>query len=254
MKRQRPRMSYANVTATLALVIAVAGGTAFAAGKIGTKQLKNNAVKTKKIAKGAVTTPKIANGAVNAAKLATGAVTEAKLAAGAVTAVKLATGAVGAAAIATGAVGTDELATDAVTSDKILEEGVDSSDLEDGTIGSSDINNTLEDALDADCPAGMVQLVRVCADSSERSVAVWQTAVRDCVDEGLMMPDASVASALVQNAAIAQDVELWTSNFIGEATATSLVTERQAGGVVIAGEPTSNTNVYRCVAPLNDDN
>jgi hypothetical protein len=67
------RPSPAMVVAVIALIVALAG-SAYAAGKIGTKQLKKNAVSTKKIKDDAVTGSKIANGAVNGAKLAKGAV------------------------------------------------------------------------------------------------------------------------------------------------------------------------------------
>jgi hypothetical protein len=61
----RPKLTYANVVATLALFVAIGGAGAFAAshlGKnsVGSKQLKKNAVTTAKIKKGAVTAAKIA--------------------------------------------------------------------------------------------------------------------------------------------------------------------------------------------------
>jgi hypothetical protein len=80
LSRMRP--SPAMVVAVVALIAAL-GGTAFAL-KIGTKQLKNGAVKTKKLANGAVKTNKLGNGAVTTAKLGNGAVTSDKIAAGAV--------------------------------------------------------------------------------------------------------------------------------------------------------------------------
>jgi len=60
----RHRPSYADVVSTLALVVAVGGATAFAAGQlaknsVGAKQLKSNAVTTSKIKNQAVTGPKI---------------------------------------------------------------------------------------------------------------------------------------------------------------------------------------------------
>jgi hypothetical protein len=66
MARFRPRFTYANVVATLALFLAVAGGAAFAAGKlaknsVGSKQLKAGAVTSAKIKKGAVTGAKVAD-------------------------------------------------------------------------------------------------------------------------------------------------------------------------------------------------
>lgn len=70
---QIPRPSYAGVTATLALLIALSG-TSYAAvtlarGSVGTAQLKN----------GAVTTPKLDNGAVTSKKLKSNAVTPGKM-------------------------------------------------------------------------------------------------------------------------------------------------------------------------------
>jgi hypothetical protein len=63
MKRLRPRLTYANVIATLALFLALGGG-AYAAvqlpkNSIGAKQLKKNAVTAAKIKDGAVTASKI---------------------------------------------------------------------------------------------------------------------------------------------------------------------------------------------------
>ena len=65
------RPSPAMVVAVLALIVALAG-SAYAATKIGTKQLKNSAVTTKKISNGAVTSDKLANGAVTSGKIENG--------------------------------------------------------------------------------------------------------------------------------------------------------------------------------------
>ncbi|MQA76631.1 MAG: hypothetical protein GEU88_20360, partial [Solirubrobacterales bacterium] len=74
-------MGYANVMATAAIFIALGGG-AYAASKIGPKDIEKNAVrakhikkkqvKAKHVAKNVVRTPKIRDGAVTAAKLAEG--------------------------------------------------------------------------------------------------------------------------------------------------------------------------------------
>jgi hypothetical protein len=74
MKHLRPRLTYSNVVATLALFIAVTGATAFAASQlgknsVGSKQLKKNAVTPAKIKKNAVTTAKIKGNAVTGAKV-----------------------------------------------------------------------------------------------------------------------------------------------------------------------------------------
>jgi hypothetical protein len=63
-KRPSPSL----VISVLALFVAL-GGSAYAATKIGTKNIKNNAITTAKIKKNAVTTAKIKNGAVTGAKI-----------------------------------------------------------------------------------------------------------------------------------------------------------------------------------------
>jgi len=66
------------IVALLALVVAI-GGTAFAATKIGTGQLKNKAVSAKKLKKNAVKSSKIKNKAVKTKKLANAAVDGSKV-------------------------------------------------------------------------------------------------------------------------------------------------------------------------------
>lgn len=70
MKKMLPSPSM--VVALLALAVALSG-SAYAVSKVGTSQIKNNAVTTPKIRNNAVTAPKIRNGAVTASKIATGA-------------------------------------------------------------------------------------------------------------------------------------------------------------------------------------
>ena len=66
----RPRLTYANVVATLALFIAIGGASAFAA-----SQLDKNTVGPKQLKKNAVTTAKIKNKAVTGAKIKPGTIT-----------------------------------------------------------------------------------------------------------------------------------------------------------------------------------
>jgi hypothetical protein len=69
VKQIRKRLTYANVMSSIAVFLVLGGATAFAAKKIGSKEIKSNAITTAKIKKNAVTTPKIKNGAVTGAKL-----------------------------------------------------------------------------------------------------------------------------------------------------------------------------------------
>ena len=68
MSRIRPHLTYPNVMSTIAVFAVLAGGTAWAASKIGTDQIKNGAVTAKKLHHGAVTTKKIKDDAVTGAK------------------------------------------------------------------------------------------------------------------------------------------------------------------------------------------
>ena len=75
----RPRLTYANVAATIALFLAVGGGTVYAAFSLGkndvhSKNLAPRAVKASDIAKDAVTSPKIRDGSVQAADIAAGVI------------------------------------------------------------------------------------------------------------------------------------------------------------------------------------
>jgi hypothetical protein len=99
MRARLPRPTYAQVTATLALFVAL-GGTGYAATTIGTSQIANNAITTPKIKNAAVTTAKLKNTAVTGAKIASNAVGTAKIANAAVTTPKIAAGAVTASQLA----------------------------------------------------------------------------------------------------------------------------------------------------------
>ena len=95
--RRRPTPGF--VLGLIALAVAL-GGTAWAATKIDTGDIKSKAVTSKKLDTAAVTAKKIADNAVTSAKIADNAVTSAKIADGAVTSAKLADGAVTGAKVA----------------------------------------------------------------------------------------------------------------------------------------------------------
>jgi hypothetical protein len=70
----RPRLSYANVAATIALVLAIGGGTVYAAAQLGkndvrSRNIARGAVKKSDIHKNAVTSPKIRKRTIRASDL-----------------------------------------------------------------------------------------------------------------------------------------------------------------------------------------
>lgn len=121
-KRFRPKLTYANVVASLALFLAL-GGAAVAATlpnkSVGPKQLRPGAVHPIAIARGAVTAAKLARRSVVVGKLGPGAVTPGNLGNGAVTSDKIAAGAVIAASIKNGVITNNKLGNEVVTAAKL---------------------------------------------------------------------------------------------------------------------------------------
>jgi hypothetical protein len=82
--RIKPRLTYANVVATVALFLALTGGAAYAVGKIDSGQIAAGAIHTTNLHKRAVISGKLALGAVRSNQIASGAVGSAQIGAGAV--------------------------------------------------------------------------------------------------------------------------------------------------------------------------
>jgi len=112
----KPKLTYANVTSTLALFIALTGATAFAATKLPAKSVGEFQLRP-----GAVTADKLRTNAVTAPKIKAGAVKQGKLANGSVTAAKMTQGSVASSSLQEGAVANAKIAAEAVTGDKALE-------------------------------------------------------------------------------------------------------------------------------------
>jgi hypothetical protein len=144
MKRFRPRLTYANVIASLALFVAL-GGSAVAAGlaknSVGPNQLKKGAVTGKAIRKQAVTAGKIAPKAVVAGKLGPNAVLPGNLGAGIISTSKIAAQAVTAEKIKNNVVTTNKLNNKAVTSAKLAEKAVATANLNELAVTSPKIAN-----------------------------------------------------------------------------------------------------------------
>lgn len=112
----KSQLTYANVVSTVALVLALGAGGAYAANQlapksVGEKQLRPGAVTPDKIRKNAVTAPKIKGLAVKSGKIAGGAVESSKIASGAVDSSK----------IADSSIITSKIASDSVTGEKVEE-------------------------------------------------------------------------------------------------------------------------------------
>jgi hypothetical protein len=134
VNRLKQHLSFANVLSCMALFVALGGGVAVAAGKIGPGTVKatnlaKEAVTNPKLKKQAVTSGKIKDRGINAADLGTGAVINSKLASKAVTNAKLGTESVGSTKLAKKAVTESKLAAEAVGTGKLDNEAVTSAKL-----------------------------------------------------------------------------------------------------------------------------
>jgi hypothetical protein len=79
LRKFRSRITYANVVSTLALGLAIGGGTAYAAATIGTSNIRYHAVTGSKVATNAVTASKVKNSALSGADLRDNSVTAADI-------------------------------------------------------------------------------------------------------------------------------------------------------------------------------
>ena len=110
------RFTYANVMSTLAVVLVIGGGTAYAANTIGSADIIDNSILSADLKSSEVKTGDIANGHVTNLDLGSGAVTSAKILDESLTYADLATNSVGSTEIGYAAVGPDELDSGAVPS------------------------------------------------------------------------------------------------------------------------------------------
>ncbi|MGB7684748.1 MAG: hypothetical protein WBL45_03100 [Solirubrobacterales bacterium] len=112
ISRLRPKLTYGNAIATIALFVAL-GGVAVAAG------LPKNSVGKRQLKRGAVTTAKLAPKAVKVGKLGPSAVLPGNIVDGGITTSKIGTNAVIARSIKNGVITTNKLNNEAVTTAKL---------------------------------------------------------------------------------------------------------------------------------------
>jgi len=266
MRKLRERLTYANVTATLALFLAIGGATAVAAGglpkrSVGTQQLKPKAVKTGQLARNAVRTGKIGPEAVKAGKLAKNAVPTNRLRDGAVSGAKLANGAVGTGALANLAVGTGKLGNESVQTGKLGSGAITTGKLADDSVTGPKVKEStlgqVPSAAEADrvggheaaCPAGMSAVSGLCFEVSSRAAAFQGVAFEDCADELRMLPSpAQLAIAAKAFGDVAAGNGEWTDSFyFADATNSAISVNNE--GVEKALAITSELP-YRCMVPL----
>ena len=226
MERLRSKLTYANVISTLVLFLVVAGGSAFAAGKlgkntVGTKQIKNNAITAVKIKDGAVTSSKIALSGLGTVPSATNA-THADSATRATSA---------------------DTATSATNAGNAQ------------TVGGKTAAQIAADSK-VTCPVGMKAQAGLCFDAPARATASLASAIFACVKEGFWMPTLGQLLAYEgQNYATNPPSE-WTEPITWDGTTDewAYIGSANTTGLGSSFTPTksSTSHPYRCVsAPTN---
>jgi hypothetical protein len=127
------RLTYSNVVATIALFLALAGGTSAIA------LSGRNTVRSDDIVKGGVRAADIRDGAVGVKDLGVDSVTAAALADGAVSSGEITGGAVGRAELGSGAVATGEVADASLTGADLADGSLTGADLADGSLSAADL-------------------------------------------------------------------------------------------------------------------
>ena len=148
--RIRGHLSFANVTASVALFIAL-GGTGYAAiqiprGSVGNSQLQRDAVSASKIRQNAVGKSEIRSGAVGKSEVRSNAIGSSEIR----------RDAVGSAEVRRGAVGLSEIRTDGVGASEIRADAVGTSELQDGSIALNDLSADTRSAFQPAMPRASV--------------------------------------------------------------------------------------------------
>ena len=122
------RLSYANVIATLALFLAL-GGTAYAAGTIGSGAIIDNSIRSEDIRNGAVKSIDVSNGTI-----ASGDILDGTVASGDILDDTIVSG-----DISDGTIASGDISDDTVASGDILDDTIVSGDISNGTIAAADM-------------------------------------------------------------------------------------------------------------------
>lgn len=164
-KRLVPKVNYANVVGTLALFLALAGGTAFAAtGALDSAAkphhrkkavpLRANSVNSRSVRDNTLTSADLKDGeAVSGADVADGSVNTADLAPASIGSGQLADGSIGSGQIADGSISGADLAPGSVGATTLAPDSVDSAAVADGSLGRNQFHYSSITAADIDMPS-----------------------------------------------------------------------------------------------------
>jgi hypothetical protein len=221
MRSRRPRLSYANVTATLALVLAI-GGTSYAAVQLNGKNIKNRTVAGKKLKKNTVTGTEIRESKVGKVPSATNA----DNAAHAANADNAAT--------ADTAAGATQAA------------------------NSSKLGGSTPESFRLTCPSGTILVLGVCFETNLRATKTLPLALKECGAAGRRIPTFPELEGARQNGFTTgsgmNDYELTATYYkdTGPGALGETVVGLDSAGNRLEGAYVTFTKPFRCIAlPTN---
>ena len=201
------RFTYANVMSTLAVVLVLGGGTAYAVDTVGSEDIIDNSIQSVDIKNGNVSTSDIANATVANTDLSADAVDGSKVFDASLGAADLGFESVASGEIATNAVNGSEVAANAIDSDEVAANTLVASDLASGSVGGAELVDGTVDTVDLD--DNSVQSAKIANESvtafdlaggqSNGSITLNSgfVATGRCRDVGISVPGAQVGEAIL---------------------------------------------------------
>jgi hypothetical protein len=228
LARLHAHLTYANVTATLALFVAL-GGSSYAA-----LNFPKNSIGTRQLKKGSVTAAKVANNAINGAKVKDGSLSGADIVAGSLGKVSSA----GAADSATNA-------TNASNANHALNA--------DHASNADELGGQAPGSYRLQCPASLSLAAGLCYETSARSATDFFTALEICADAGRRLPSAAELAAYERTLAVEPPKEWTDSLYYADASGVPgdrgmLWSFSKTSGHAGGGESFTNADPFRCIA------
>lgn len=254
----RPKLSFANVVALVALFVAL-GGSAYAVSKgeirsrqiadgaVKSKDLRDDNVKSRDIKDGQLTSADVRDEELTGDDLFDGTVGAADLADGGVTGEDLADGEVGGEDLAPSAVGRAHLAARSVGFEQIDDDAVSTEQIEGGAVGSAEIaeRSVRRRHIAIDCPQGRFNFAGLCFDRfPQQAVDSVFTAADTCRRQGGRLPTALQLRGVRDSIEINDAETLWTDALFFEGGLRSLVVSG-SGGISIAAD--GSEHLFVCV-------
>jgi hypothetical protein len=211
LRRSRRCLTFANVTSTLALVIALGTGTAYAANTVFSTDIVDGEVKTVDLGSTAVTTPKLHDNAVKSLKIDADAINGSKVLDGSIAGADIANNSLTGSDVLDGSLTGADIANNSITGSDILLGSILSTDIADHAITMTDIDGTSRHGA-----------ISVSAISNDRCVTITgNVSGAEAGDAVVLTTDGSIPSGMLiyGQRALEDQVQIKVCNLSGATSA-----------------------------------